>query len=238
MAGEPTDPLDELLDVRGRDVLDVGCGGGWLVRRLAAAGARAVGVDPSGEALDRAREAPPAGVEVRYEQRAAEALAFADASFDVAIFFNSLHHVPVEAMDAALSEAARVLRPDGVLYVQEPVAGGSAFELLRPVDDETAVRRAAQGALERAAASTLVRLAHRDLTLTVRHADFPTLRARTVHVDPARADAFRAHEPQLRASFERLGRPLADGGVAFEQPFHIDLMRPRRQRESPLSIGS
>ena len=80
--------------MRGRDVLDVGCGEGWLVRRLGELGAAsAVGVDPLGVALDRARAQDPAG---RYLEGRAEALPFADDSFDVAVFFNSLHHVAVE----------------------------------------------------------------------------------------------------------------------------------------------
>ena len=44
MPGEPPDALDELVDVHGRDVLDVGCGEGELARRLALGGARVVGL--------------------------------------------------------------------------------------------------------------------------------------------------------------------------------------------------
>src|SRR5579862_4042989 len=100
---EPTDLLDELLgDVAGRDVLDVGCGGGWLVRRLAAAGARVVGVDPLADALARARTEDPDGAG-RYLEAGAQELPFDDRSFDAVVFFNSLHHVPVAELDRALT---------------------------------------------------------------------------------------------------------------------------------------
>ena len=39
---------------------------------------------------------------------------------DGVFFFRSLHHVPIDAMEAALAEAARVLKPDGFLCVMEP----------------------------------------------------------------------------------------------------------------------
>jgi ubiquinone/menaquinone biosynthesis C-methylase UbiE len=223
MPDKPTQPLDELLDVRGRDVLDVGCGEGWLARRLASAGARVVGLDPLASALERARGHDSSGPGPRYVEGAAEALGFPDSSFDVVIFFNSLHHVPPESMDAALAEAARVLRPDGVLYVQEPLAQGPAFELLRPVNDETEVRDAAQQALRRTLKERFVELVARDVVLTVRHRDFDALRAHTISVDPARAAAFDEHHAALHTAFVHLGRPLEDGGIEFDQEFRINL---------------
>ncbi|NNL84587.1 MAG: class I SAM-dependent methyltransferase [Myxococcales bacterium] len=54
----------------------------------------------------------------------AEAIAAPDASFDVVMLFKSLHHVPVQMMDAALNEIARVLKPDGTAYISEPVFAG------------------------------------------------------------------------------------------------------------------
>lgn len=47
-------------------------------------------------------------------------------------------------MDRSLAEAARVIRPGGLLIVMEPLAEGGFFDALRIVEDETAVRVAAQ----------------------------------------------------------------------------------------------
>ncbi len=201
--------------MRGRDVLDVGCGEGALVRRLIAKGARAVGVDPLPGAIAQARREDALDSPARYLQ--------GKASFDVVIFFNSLHHVPVESMDVALAEAARVLRRDGVLYVQEPLAEGSAFELLRPVEDETPTRAAAQRALGRALRGRFVQLACREALLTVRYADFDALRSRMFSVEPGRAAAIDEQEHSLRGAFERLGR-CCESGFEFDQPFRVHLL--------------
>ena len=222
MAREPTEALDELVDVHGRDVLDVGCGEGELARRLALAGARVVGLDPLAVALERARDAGLSGPAVRYVEGSAATLPFAAASFDVVVFSNSLHHVPAESMDTALAEAARVLRDGGVLYVQEPLAEGSFFELVRLVEDETEVRAAAQDALSRARSEgRLVELACREAVITW-SLDFDAFRARMLSVDPARAAELDEHEPALRAAFERLGRQTKDG-CEFDQPFRANL---------------
>ncbi len=44
------------------------------------------------------------------------------------MFFNSLHHVPIEHQARALQEAARALRPGGLLCAIEPFAEGPHFE--------------------------------------------------------------------------------------------------------------
>jgi hypothetical protein len=223
MPGEPPDALDELLDVHGRDVLDVGCGEGELARRLALGGARVVGLDPLAVALERAPAAGPPSQAVRYVQGSADELPFPADSFDVVIFFNSLHHVPHESMDEALAEVARVLRGGGVLYLQEPLAEGSYFELVRRVDDETEVRAAAQHALRRARSEgRLVELASREAVITF-SLDFDAFRARMVSVDPGRAAELEQHEAALRAAFERLGRRVKNG-YEFDQPFRANLL--------------
>ena len=225
MAGEPgpLEVLEEMLPLQDRDVLDVGCGEGALVRRLACAGARAVGIDPLSGALERARAA--AGVPgARFLAGVAEDLPFADESFDAVIFFNSLHHVAAGSLDAALAEAARVLRPGGDLYVQEPAPSGSAFELLRPVNDETEVRRAAQEALRRASEGAFSSIARRELLVHVRHTNLDALREHMVSVDPARGAVFDQHAGALQERFEVLGRPV-DGGCEFDQKLLIELLR-------------
>jgi ubiquinone/menaquinone biosynthesis C-methylase UbiE len=68
------------------------------------------------------------------------------------VLMNTLHHVPLDKMDQALAETARVLKAHGALIVIEPLAEGSFFAALRVVEDETAVRRAAQAGFAQAIA--------------------------------------------------------------------------------------
>jgi len=91
---------------RGRDVLEVGCGTGLLLRHLAAFARSARGVDLSPGMLERARARGLSVVEA-----SATELPFADASFDVVCSFKVLAHV--RDVRRALSEMARVTRPGG-----------------------------------------------------------------------------------------------------------------------------
>ncbi len=98
---------------RGTRVLDLGCGNGYLARRLAGRGARVVGVDLSDELIEaaRARErAEPLGID--YHRASAAALPMlADGSFDAAFANMSLMDIAPAA--AAVREVARLLRSGG-----------------------------------------------------------------------------------------------------------------------------
>jgi len=112
-----------LGDVRGRRVLEVGCGSAPCSRWLATQGARPVGLDLSGSMLRHAASTNQrTGVPVALVQAGAERLPFADASFDLAC--SAYGAVPFVAKpDRVMREVARVLRPGGrwVFAVNHPM---------------------------------------------------------------------------------------------------------------------
>ena len=91
-------------------VLDLGCGAGRTTVPLRDMGYDVVAFDPSAALIDAARRRSPAIAWLRMD--AAE-LAFADASFDAALFsYNGLDCIyPLAARERALAEVYRVLRP-------------------------------------------------------------------------------------------------------------------------------
>ncbi len=92
----------------GADLLDMGCGPGYLAGAAAALGARATGIDFAPEMVQAARARFPG---LPFAEGDAEALGFADASFDIVASNIVLFHLSDPAIAAA--EAARVLRPGG-----------------------------------------------------------------------------------------------------------------------------
>lgn len=100
-------------------ILDAGCGTGGLLANVRTE-AWKVGVEISTEGIRLARRRG-----IRLVRGSVSALPFADGSFDAVVSIDVLCHSGVEERQA-VEEAARVLRPGGVLIVQVP-----AFESLR-----------------------------------------------------------------------------------------------------------
>ncbi len=206
----------------GKRLLDIGCGAGVLARSLSDRGAHVAGVDPNAQALALARETVPTGT---FHAAGAETLPFADDSFDGAIFLNSLHHVPEPAMHAALGEAARVVGPAGPIVVVEPLPAGSFFLALRPVEDETDVRTAAQQTLRRAIEGGAFKQLRRvDYLRRALFEDLDQFVGHVVAVDPARAAVVAERRSKVEAAFRRHARVSADGCVVLEQPMRAHVL--------------
>ena len=104
--------IERLRLLKGGRALDVGCGEGRFCRILRREGFDPVGLDPTLALLDAARAKDPDGV---YVEGRAEALDFADASFDLVVSCLSL--IDIEAAEQAIAEMVRVLKPGGILLV-------------------------------------------------------------------------------------------------------------------------
>ena len=103
--------------VRGRSVLDAGCGVGYGSALLARAGAAdVVGIDLSAQAVEAAR--PGAPDNAAFLVGDVHELSFEAGRFDVVVCFEVIEHV--DRQDAAIAELARVLAPDGVLAISSP----------------------------------------------------------------------------------------------------------------------
>jgi 2-polyprenyl-6-hydroxyphenyl methylase/3-demethylubiquinone-9 3-methyltransferase len=105
--------IEGLAPFAGKDVLDVGCGGGILAEAMAQRGARVTGIDLAEKPLRVAElHLHESGLTVRYERASAEDHAASHAAaFDVLTCMEMLEHVPDPA--SAVAACARLLRPGG-----------------------------------------------------------------------------------------------------------------------------
>ncbi|MBI3885575.1 MAG: class I SAM-dependent methyltransferase [Opitutae bacterium] len=105
--------LETAVGLKGRRVLDAGCGAGEYVEAFATKGAFAEGVEFCADKVAQYQRRHPGSK--RISQGNLEAVAFPDDSFDLIVLNEVLEHTPDEGR--VLAEMRRVLRPDGWLAV-------------------------------------------------------------------------------------------------------------------------
>ena len=129
----PEDEVQALPDVRGKDVVELGCGTGYFGARLKRAGARrVVGVDVTPAQLETARRMnEQSGLGLEFVEANAEETGLPDESFDLAVseYGASIWCDPYKW----IPEAARLLRPRGELVFLR----NSTLAILCAADDET-----------------------------------------------------------------------------------------------------
>ncbi|HEY1230045.1 MAG TPA: bifunctional 2-polyprenyl-6-hydroxyphenol methylase/3-demethylubiquinol 3-O-methyltransferase UbiG [Ramlibacter sp.] len=108
--------INARVPLAGKNVIDIGCGGGILTESMARKGARVTGIDLSKKALKVADlHSLESGIEVRYQLISAEELAAQEpGQFDVVTCMEMLEHVPDPA--AIVRAAATLVKPGGHVF--------------------------------------------------------------------------------------------------------------------------
>ena len=149
-------------------VLEVGTGEGQVARAVAAAhGATVIGVDPT---VNQIVEADRRGSGPIYARSGAEALPFGDRTFDAVVCCLVFEHI--DAVDEALAEVARVLRPGGRFVfclnhplLQTPGSGWIDDQILDPPEQYWRVGPylTEQAVVEQVEKGVFIRFVHRPL---------------------------------------------------------------------------
>jgi ubiquinone/menaquinone biosynthesis C-methylase UbiE len=204
-------------------IIELGCGAAHLSRQLLQRfpACEVTGLEVDERQMAKNRLKPQE--RLHFIQAGAQAIPFADGSFDLALMLKSLHHVPLDLLDQALAEVHRVLRPQGLLYVSEPVFAGALNEVMRLFHDEEVVRAAALAAVQRAVASGAWEQVDEVFFETpVHYRDFAEFEQRMIGVTfvTHRLDA--ATLAAVRARFEP---HMTADGAHFVRPMRINLLR-------------
>ena len=148
-----------------------------------------------------------------------ENLPFRDSCFDATVFFNSIHHIPENSMETAISEAISVTKSGGIVYVAEPLAEGACFELDSPVEDETFIRAQAQQCLNKAikSYSKFSEDGEERYEVFFDYQNFEEYKDEMLRFDQSRKPRFEKLEELMKYRFQELGKSI-DQGVRFYQP--------------------
>jgi 2-polyprenyl-3-methyl-5-hydroxy-6-metoxy-1,4-benzoquinol methylase len=107
-------------DVRGKKILDIGCGYGWCEVAFLDKDPKSItGIEISERDLATIRK-NVTDSRISTEVSGATSLPFQDASFDTVVSWEVIEHIPVKTESLMFSEANRVLKPGGSFYLSTP----------------------------------------------------------------------------------------------------------------------
>ncbi len=108
--------IDRRASLKGKTVVDVGCGGGILAESMALKGANVLGIDMGKAPLSVASlHKLESGAELEYQQITAEELAEKEAGkYDVVTCMEMLEHVPDPA--SVIAACSKLVKPDGHVF--------------------------------------------------------------------------------------------------------------------------
>lgn len=121
--------IDDRVQLHGKQVIDVGCGGGILAESMARRGAQVIGIDMGATPLSVAQmHALESHVEIEYRQiRAEDMAAEAPAQFDAVTCMEMLEHVPDPA--SVIAACAQLVKPGGDVFFSSINRNPKAFLL-------------------------------------------------------------------------------------------------------------
>jgi SAM-dependent methyltransferase len=219
------DIVNEQLTLDDKYILELGCGAAEITRLIATGGTNrrvlALEVDEIQYAknLKTIKDLP----NVEFRLAGAQAIPVKDSSVDVVFLFRSLHHIPVDLLKQSFCEIARVLKPNGYLYIEEPIYDGEFNEIMRIFEDEKVVREAAFDAIRTAVDSIHFELVNElFFNKTLSFPSFEDFERRVIGVSYMDRHLTPDQYAQVKARFEA---NLGESGAKFPQPHRVDLLR-------------
>ncbi len=229
LAGDELDVLAQMLAAQGQPlqaqaIIELGCGNARLSCGLVQRYPQCTFTGLEVDAVQHAKNLARATEGVMFVSAGAQDVPFGDAAFDLALMLKSLHHVPLDLLDRALNEVARVLRPGSLFYVSEPIYGGALNEIVRIYNDEGVVRPAAQAALDRAIAKGAhwQQVAEYRFAQAVHYASFDAFAKRMLYPTFADHGIDEVITARVQAAFEP---HCTQAGASFVRPMHVRLLR-------------
>ena len=215
---------NRLLSLDGKHILELGCGSADITRDIATSG-----TDRKVTALEVDQIAHEKNLQitdlpnVTFGLAGAEEIPLQDESVDVVFMFKSLHHVPLQLMEASMHEIRRVLKPGGLVYISEPVFSGDFNEVLRLFHDEQKVRVAAFNAVKKALDDGLFSLVEETFfNSPMRFENFAEFEEKTIKA----THSHHALDDELyNLVKQRFEQHIGDDGAHFIMPVRVDLLR-------------
>ncbi|WP_104412112.1 class I SAM-dependent methyltransferase [Malaciobacter marinus] len=140
--------LIETLNLDNKTILELGCGSANMTKQLAQTGVNRKIIACEVDEIQHKKNLLLDIENIEFKLCGAQNIDLKDESVDMVFMFKSFHHIPEKLMFKALDEIKRVLKPNGLAYISEPLHQGEQNELVAMFHNEEHVRQKAFEAIK------------------------------------------------------------------------------------------
>ncbi|WP_122893098.1 class I SAM-dependent methyltransferase [Arcobacter peruensis] len=132
--------LIETLNLDNKTILELGCGNASMTKQLASNGSNRKIIACEVDEVQHQKNLKLNIENIEFKLNGAQKIELGDECIDMIFMFKSFHHIPYDLMKEALKEIKRVIKPNGLVYISEPLFKGEQNELIAMFHDEQQVR--------------------------------------------------------------------------------------------------
>lgn len=130
----------ETLNLNNKTILELGCGAAVMTKKISQNGYDRKIIACEVDKIQHDKNLKESFSNIEFKLCSAQNITLEDNSVDIIFMFKSFHHIPKEFMNDALNDIKRVLKPNGLVYISEPLFRGEQNELVAMFHDEEEVR--------------------------------------------------------------------------------------------------
>ena len=214
--------LIESLNLNNKTILELGCGDAQKSIKLATNGfdRKVIACEVDEVQYKKNLEKDIANIE--FLLCGAQDIPLKDESVEIIFLFKSFHHIPEELMDKALTEMKRVLKPNGLIYISEPLFQGPLNDIISVFHDEEYVREKAFEAIKRSVEKEQFKLFNEIFFYTpVTYKDFEDFKSKVMNVTFNDYSLDEETIEKTKEKFENYTKKT----TTFEKPFRVDILQ-------------
>ena len=215
--------LIETLNLDNKTILELGCGNATMTKQLGSNGLNRKIIACEVDEVQHEKNLKLDIENIEFKLNGAQKIDLEDESVDMIFMFKSFHHIPYDLMKEALKEIKRVLKPNGLVYISEPLFKGHQNELIAMFHDEQQVRIDAFEHIKEAVESEQFKLFREIFFQTeVIYENFEDFKAKQMNLTYNDNNITNELENKIKDKFNSFNNGKQ---TSFMKPFRVDILQ-------------
>ena len=215
--------LVETLNLDNKTILELGCGNASMTKQIAQNGSNRKVIACEVDVVQHKKNLLLDIPNIEFKLNGAEDIDLEDNSVDAIFMFKSFHHIPYDLMKKALAEIKRVLKPNALAYISEPLFKGEQNELITMFHDEEQVRIDAFEHIKEAVENEEFKLFRELFFQTeVKYKDFEDFKIKQMNLSYNDNNITNDLEEKIKNKFNNYNNGK---NVSFMKPFRVDILQ-------------